>query len=58
MNRNKTIAASLLIGLTLSSCGISDAWKGAGIGAGLGGLIGAGIGHAAGNAAIGAAIGV
>lgn len=57
MNKNKTIAASLLIGLTLSSCGISDTWKGTGIGTALGGLIGAGIGHAAGNAAIGAAIG-
>ena len=56
--KKQAFAAAFLAGaLVLSSCGASNAIKGAGIGAGAGALIGAGIGRVAGNTAIGAAIG-
>ena len=56
--KKQSMAAAFLAGaLVLSSCGASNAIKGAGIGAGAGALIGAGIGRVAGNTAIGAAIG-
>ena len=51
------IASLLAGGLVLSSCGLSNAVKGAGIGAGAGAIIGAGVGRVLGNTGLGAAIG-
>lgn len=54
----KSVAVALLSGAFLfSSCGVSNAIKGAGIGAAGGAVIGAGIGRVLGNTGVGAAIG-
>ena len=56
--KKQSLAAAFLAGaLVLSSCGASNAVKGAGIGAAGGGAIGAGIGRVLGNTAVGAVIG-
>lgn len=57
MKKNVMIASLLAGGLVLSSCGLSNAVKGAGIGAGAGAIIGAGVGRVLGNTGLGAAIG-
>ena len=56
--KKQSLATAFLAGaLVLSSCGASNAVKGAGIGAAGGGAIGAGIGRVLGNTAVGAVIG-
>lgn len=56
--KKQSLAAAFLAGaLVLSSCGASNAVKGAGIGAAGGAAIGAGIGRVLGNTAVGAVIG-
>ena len=56
--KKQSLAAAFLAGaLVLSSCGASNAVKGAGIGAAGGAGIGAGIGRVLGNTAVGAVIG-
>ena len=56
--KKQSLAAAFLAGaLVLSSCGASNAVKGAGIGAASGATIGAGIGRVLGNTAVGAVIG-
>ena len=57
MKKQSFVAAFLAGTLVLSSCGLSNAGKGAGIGAVGGAAIGAGIGRVLGNTAVGAAIG-
>ncbi|WP_455514383.1 glycine zipper domain-containing protein, partial [Porphyromonas sp.] len=57
MKKNVMIASLLAGSLVLSSCGLSNAVKGAGIGAGAGAIIGAGVGRVLGNTGLGAAIG-
>lgn len=57
MKKNQIAVAVVAASMLLSSCGLSNAVKGAGIGAAAGGLLGAGIGKVAGNTGIGAAIG-
>lgn len=57
MKKQSFVAAFLAGTLVLSSCGLSNAVKGAGIGAVGGAAIGAGIGRVLGNTAVGAAIG-
>ena len=56
--KKQSLAAAFLAGaLVLSSCGASNAVKGAGIGAAGGAAIGTGIGRVLGNTAVGAVIG-
>lgn len=57
MKKNQFIVAALAGSLLLSSCGLSNTVKGAGIGAAAGGLLGTGIGKIAGNTGLGAVIG-
>ena len=57
MKKQSLVAAFLAGSLALSSCGLDNAVKGAGIGAVGGAAIGAGIGRVLGNTALGTAIG-
>lgn len=57
MKKQSLVAAFLAGSFALSSCGLDNAVKGAGIGAVGGAAIGAGIGRVLGNTALGTAIG-
>lgn len=57
MRKNQIAVAVVAASMLLSSCGLSNSVKGAGIGAAAGGLLGAGVGKVAGNTGLGAVIG-